>query len=89
MTVIIYGTVAIDGQWLQRGFTNLRQHAANTLCRTKPLMERMAMHRTSLMGVTSHMNPPNDMKRLPEAGSLIGTLHNYRRRRCTDDRDRA
>ncbi|WQF87491.1 hypothetical protein CDEST_12505 [Colletotrichum destructivum] len=86
---LIYATIAIDGQRLQPGFTNLRQHAANTCCRTKPLMEKMATHRTSLMGVTSHMNPLNIMKRLPEAGSLLGTLHSYRRWRCTDDHDRA
>ncbi|GKT60034.1 heterokaryon incompatibility protein [Colletotrichum tofieldiae] len=36
----------------------------------------------------SHMDALNDMKRLSEAGSFLETLHNYRRRRCKDDRDR-
>ncbi|KAL1857030.1 hypothetical protein Daus18300_010477 [Diaporthe australafricana] len=87
-TTFVYGTTIIDGQRLQDGFTNLRRHAANSCCGVQLLMEESPLHQTALVDVLHHMDTLNDMRRTPEASSLLGPLHHYRRRRCSDPRDR-
>lgn len=87
-TTFVYGTATMDGQRLQDGFTNLRRHAANSCCGVQLLMEESPLHQTALVDVLHHMDTLNDMRRAPEASSLLGALHHCRRRRCSDPRDR-